>query len=48
MTVVTRNYQVTIPKKIREKYGIKVGDDVDFMDKGSEIVILTKRPRKTY
>ncbi|RLG52269.1 MAG: AbrB/MazE/SpoVT family DNA-binding domain-containing protein, partial [Thermoproteota archaeon] len=24
--VVTRKYQVTIPKKVREKIGVKIGD----------------------
>lgn len=43
MTTVTRNYQITIPKKIREKYGIKIGDEVRFLDRGSEVVILMKR-----
>lgn len=46
MTTVTRNFQVTIPKKIREKYGVKVGDKVEFVDRGSEIVLLVQRPEK--
>ncbi|MFQ6075435.1 MAG: AbrB/MazE/SpoVT family DNA-binding domain-containing protein [Candidatus Bathyarchaeia archaeon] len=46
MTTVTRNFQVTIPKRIREKYGVKVGDEVEFVDRGSEIVLLIKLPEE--
>jgi AbrB family looped-hinge helix DNA binding protein len=31
MVSVTRKYQVTIPKQIREDLGIKAGDDVVFL-----------------
>ena len=31
MASVTRKYQVTIPKRVREELGIKAGDDVVFL-----------------
>ena len=31
MVSVTRKYQVTIPKRVREELGIKAGDDVVFL-----------------
>ena len=31
MASVTRKYQVTIPKRVREKLDIKAGDDVIFL-----------------
>jgi len=31
MVVVTRKYQVTIPRRVREELKIKVGDDVVFV-----------------
>ncbi len=40
---VTRNYQITIPKAIAEKEGIKVGDKVLVIYKDGKIVIEPKR-----
>ena len=41
MTVVkvTRNSQITIPKEVREKVGIKEGDRVDVTVEGDKVVI---------
>ena len=41
MTIVkvTRNSQITIPKEIREKVGIKEGDRVDVTVEGDKVVI---------
>lgn len=36
---VTRNSQITIPKEVREKIGIKEGDRVDVTVEGDRIVI---------
>ena len=38
---VTRKYQVTIPKGVREKVGIKIGDKLKVMNKG-ELIVLKK------
>jgi len=40
-TRVTRKYQVTIPKEVRKKVGVEVGDELKVMDKG-ELIILQK------
>ncbi len=36
---VTRNYQVTVPREIRELAGIKVGDTVLFARDGDEVML---------
>lgn len=36
---VTRNYQVTVPREIRELAGIRVGDMVLFVREGDEVVL---------
>ena len=40
-TRVTRKYQVTIPKEVRKKVGVEVGDELKVTDKG-ELIILQK------
>lgn len=42
---VTRKYQITIPKRIREKLGIKIGDKllIDVVD--DKIVIIPIKPK---
>jgi len=40
-TKVTRKYQVTIPKKVRKKVGVEVGDEFEVRDKG-ELIVLQK------
>ncbi len=42
-TKVTRNYQITIPRKIRERLGVRVGDKVQFRESGSEVSVILKR-----
>ena len=36
---VTRNYQVTVPREIRELVDIKVGDMLLFIREGEEVVL---------
>ena len=36
---VTRNYQVTVPREIRELAEIKVGDTILFMKEGEDIIL---------
>ncbi len=43
--VVTRKYQVTIPKEIREKLGIKVGDRLLVRVEGKYILLEPIKPR---
>jgi AbrB family looped-hinge helix DNA binding protein len=42
-TTVTRKYQITIPKKIREKLRVMIGDRLDVKEEGSRIVIEVGR-----
>lgn len=46
-TRVTRKYQVTIPREVRVKTGIKVGDEFQVMDKGELIVLKKINKEKT-
>jgi len=41
--VVTRKYQVTIPKKVREKIGVKIGDRLLVRVVGESIVLTPIR-----
>jgi antitoxin PrlF len=44
---ITSKGQVTIPKKVRERLGVRPGEDVGFEEKGGVIVItkaVTKSP----
>jgi AbrB family looped-hinge helix DNA binding protein len=43
VTKVTRNYQITIPKEIREKLGINVGDVLIFDIEGGKIVLRKEK-----
>jgi len=40
-TRVTRKYQITIPKEVRKKVGVEVGDELKVVDKG-EFIVLQK------
>lgn len=46
---VTRSYQVTIPKEIRERIGLREGDylEVEVDDEGRIIMTKSKRKRRT-
>ncbi len=39
---ITRQGQTTIPKDLREKYGLEEGDEVTYIDLGSQIILLPK------
>lgn len=40
-TTVTRKYQITIPKKIRKRLKVKIGDRYSVRNEGGMIVIET-------
>src|SRR5438094_460075 len=40
MAKVTSKYQVTVPKKIAERYGIRPGDDIDWVAAGEVIRVI--------
>jgi AbrB family looped-hinge helix DNA binding protein len=43
LTKVTRNFQVSIPKAIRERLNIQEGDYVEVMEREGEIVMVPKK-----
>jgi len=36
---VTRKYQITIPKEVRERIGVEIGDKLKVMEKGEGIIL---------
>lgn len=42
MVKVSEKGQVTIPKKYREKFGLKPGDEVEFSVEGDNLVVSRK------
>lgn len=43
---VTRKYQITIPKEVREKVSVQIGDEIKIMEQG-ELIILKKVRKRT-
>lgn len=41
MSKITYKYQITIPKKVREKHGLKEGDTILFVEEGDRLYIKT-------
>ena len=39
---ITRRGQTTIPKDLREKYGLEEGDELTYIDLGTRIILLPK------
>lgn len=39
MSTITYKFQVTIPKKVREKYGLKIGDTIVFVEEDGRIQV---------
>lgn len=48
VAVVNKKGQITIPHKIRERFGIEEGSILDFKIRGNQIVIKAKRPGKKF
>ena len=40
---ITRNFQVSIPKEIRERLGIEEGDLIEMLEQDGRIVMVPKR-----
>lgn len=40
MATITSKYQVTIPKKIADKYNLKPGDKLDWLEAGETIRVV--------
>lgn len=43
-TRVSSKYQVVIPKEIRERHGLKPGQEMQVISKGSTITLVPDRP----
>ena len=43
LSKITRNHQVSIPKNVRERLGLKEGDYVEFEERDGEIVMVPKK-----
>jgi len=47
MSKITGKFQITLPKRLVDTYGIKVGDDVDLLPAGDRITLVPARRAKT-
>jgi len=36
---ISKGFQITVPAEIREKYGLKEGDELVLVDLGTEVII---------
>ena len=45
MSRVTSKLQVTIPKRIADRYGIRPGDDVDWVEAGETVRVIPGQRR---
>jgi bifunctional DNA-binding transcriptional regulator/antitoxin component of YhaV-PrlF toxin-antitoxin module len=46
MSKITGKFQLTLPKRLVDTYGIKVGDEVDLLPAGDKIsLMLARRPK---
>ena len=43
LSKITRNYQVSIPKSVRDALGLHEGDYLEVQERGGEIVMVPKR-----
>lgn len=43
MARVTGKFQITLPKRLADSYGIRVGDDVEIVAAGESIAIIPAR-----
>lgn len=46
MTRVTGKFQITLPKRLVDAYGIRVGDEVELVPSGDAIAIVPARAAK--
>lgn len=44
LATVSPKFQIVIPKEIRERYGLKPGQQVAFIDRGGYIALVASRP----
>lgn len=41
MSTMSHKFQITIPKRVRERHGLKEGDTIVFVDEGGKTYITT-------
>ena len=46
MAKVTSKYQVTVPRVIAEQYGIRPGDDIDWVPAGDAIRVISAAKKR--
>ena len=46
MSKITGKFQITLPKRLVDAYGIKIGDDVDLVAAGDSISLVPARRAK--
>jgi antitoxin PrlF len=42
---ITSQGQITVPKAVRDRLGLKPGDDIEFEDRDGEVVLVPRRRR---
>ena len=47
-TRVSRKYQVVIPKEVRERHGLKPGQEMQVISKGGVIFLVADRPLSAF
>ena len=47
MTTITGKFQITLPKRLVDAYGLKVGDEVELVPSGDMISIVPARAQRT-
>jgi AbrB family looped-hinge helix DNA binding protein len=47
MTRITGKFQITLPKRLVDAYGMRVGDEVDIVAAGEAIAIVPAGARRT-
>ena len=40
MSTITYKFQVTVPKKVREKHKLKIGETLAFVEEGGRIYVV--------
>ena len=44
-TKVSKKYLTSVPSEVRDKFGLEVGDELEWLPMGTEIVVKPKRKR---
>jgi AbrB family looped-hinge helix DNA binding protein len=47
-TRISANYQIVLPKEVRERHGLKPGQEIEVISKGNAIVLIPDRPLSAF